>query len=131
MYCTFYCSRAGMYSRCALFDFNVFLFAKFNVVFEINAPPLSDLIFSDIPYKLKFCFRKLKNSFFVSDVLQIFTDGHLLNLSTASSSWFSPFNFLLCSFLVKSVWISCPGSVSVFNFPLSFFGIWYFKFLRC
>ena len=52
--------------------------------FEIKALPLSDLIFSVIPYKLKL-FDKSCVTSFVFEVLQIFTVGHLLNLSTAIS----------------------------------------------
>ena len=60
--------------------------------FEINAPVLSDLIFSGILYKLKLVDRKFITSF-VSDVLQIFAVGHLLNLSIAISICVSPLKF--------------------------------------
>ena len=96
--------------------------------FEIKAPPLSDLIFSGIPYKVKL-FDKNCITSFVSEVLQIFTVGHLLNLSTAINICTSPWMFLLCSFPVKSICNSCLGSVSFSNFPKCFFGNWYFKLL--
>ena len=94
---------------------------------EVNAP-LSDLIFSGMPYKLNWFDRKLITSF-VSDVLQIFAVGHLLNRSIAINICGSPFRFLLCNFPVKSICISCPGSDNFSNFPYLFFGIWYLKFL--
>ena len=62
---------------------------------EMNAPPLSDLFFSGIPYKLKLRDRKFSSSF-VSEVLQIFAVDPLLNLSTAYMSiCVSPVNYLL------------------------------------
>ena len=84
--------------------------------FETNAPPLSDLIFSGIPYKLKLLGRKFVTSL-VSAVLHIFTVGHLLNLSTAISICTSPCIFSLCNFPVKSICNSWPGSVRFSNFP--------------
>ena len=84
--------------------------------FEIKEPPLSDLIFSGIPYRLKLLDRYCI-TYFVSEVLQIFTVGHLLNLSTTVDICTSPWMFLLCKFLVKSVSISCPGLVSFSSFP--------------
>ena len=59
---------------------------------EVNAPPLSDLIFPGMPYKLNWFDRKLITSF-VSDVLQIFAVGHLLNRSIAINICGSPFRF--------------------------------------
>ena len=112
------CSLGVLYSILMFFDLQNSLYS-----FAINAPPLSVLIFSGSPYKLKFGFRKL-STFFVSEDLQIFAVGHLLNLSIAISIWCSPFNFLWFNFPVKSIWISYPGSVNVFNFPKLFFGIW-------
>ena len=60
----------------------------------MNAATLSDLIFSGIPYKLKLLDKKFITSF-VSEILQIFTVGHLLNLSIAIKICVSPFNCLL------------------------------------
>ena len=71
--------------------------------FEMNAALLSDF-FSGIPYKLKLL-RKLITTF-VSEVLQIFTVGHLLNLSTAISNCSSPCKDLISNFPVKSICIS-------------------------
>ena len=62
--------------------------------FEIKAPPLSDFIFSGIPYKLKLVDKNCITSF-VYEVLQIFTVGHLLNLSTAISICTSPWMFFV------------------------------------
>ena len=90
----------------------------------MNAPPLSDLIFFRIPYKLKFCVTKLITSFVLA-VLHIFTVGHLLNLSIANSNWFSPFNFLLCSFPVNQFEFLDPVrlALSIFRFHFSVFDI--------
>ena len=73
--------------------------------FYMKAPPLSDLIFSGIPYRIKFFVRKFKTSF-VSAVMHIFTVGHLLKQSTATKVWTSPFIRLLCNFPVNSIYIS-------------------------
>ena len=73
--------------------------------FDMNAPLLSVLIFSWSPYKLKFWLSKFSTSF-VSDYLQIFTVGHLLNLSTGIISWYSPYNFLF----------QCPAEINMFFF---------------
>ena len=81
----------------------------------MNAAPLSDFIFSGIPYILKLLDRKFVTSF-VSEVLQNVAVGHLLNLSIAISICISPLNFLLCSFPVKSNCIFCPGSDNCFHF---------------
>ena len=68
---------------------------------ELNAPPLSDFIFSRIPYKLKRLVWKLITSF-ISEVVQVFTVGHLLNLSTAFRICTLPRTFLLCKNPVNS-----------------------------
>ena len=68
------------------------LLQNFRFSFEMNAPPLSDFISSGIPYRLKLLYRKFITSF-VSEVLQIFAVGHLLNLSIAIKTCVSPFNF--------------------------------------
>ena len=83
---------------------------------EPNAPPVSDINFSGIPFKLKLLNKKFLTSSVSAD-LQIFTVGHLLNLSIAISICTSPFIFLLCNFPVKSLGISWPGSVNFSNFP--------------
>ena len=85
--------------------------------FNIKAPPSSDFIFFGIPYKLKLFVRKFMTSF-VSAVLHIFTVGHLLKRSTAIKISTSQFIRLFCSFSVKSICISWPGSVSFFNFSV-------------
>ena len=105
------CIRGVQYSIC-MFR----LLQNFRYSFDMNAPPLSDLIFSGIPNKLKLLDKKFITSF-VSDVLQIFAVGHLLNLSTAIKICVSPFNFLLCNFPVKSICNSCPGSDNFSSFP--------------
>ena len=69
-----------------------------------------------IPYRLKLLEEKFL-IFFVSKVLQISADGHLLNLFTAMSIFTLPFRFLLSSFPVKSYCISRPGSDSFSIFP--------------
>ena len=73
--------------------------------FEIKDPPLSDSCFLGIPYRIKLLVKKFITSF-ASHVLQIFTVGHLLNLSTATGICISLFKFLLCYFPVKSICIS-------------------------
>ena len=88
------------------YSISIFRFLQnFLYTLEIIAPPLSDFIFSGIPYKVKILIRKLISSF-VSEVLQVSTVGHLLNLSTAISICTSPCKFLLCNFPVKSICIS-------------------------
>ena len=82
----------------------------------MNAPPLSDIIFSGITYKLKLLDKKFVTSF-VSEVLQIFAVGHLLILSTGLSICVSPLRFLLCSFPVTSICVFCPCSDSFSSFP--------------
>ena len=107
----FLCIRGVQYSN------SIFRFLQNSrYSLETNAPPLSDLIFSGIPYKLKLLDRKFMTSFVSAD-LQIFTVGHLLNLSIAISICTSPFVFLLFSFPVKSICISWPGSVNFSSFP--------------
>ena len=75
------------YSFSMFFDLQNSLYSS-----ELKAPALSSLGFTGIPYGLDCCVKKLMN-FFVFDVLQFFTVGHLLNLSTACSNWLSS---LLC-----------------------------------
>ena len=70
--------------RGALYSISMFRFLQNSrYSFEIKAHPLSDFIFSGIPYKLKLLVNNCI-TFFVSAVLQIFTFGHLLNLSCLS-----------------------------------------------
>ena len=86
------CSRGVQYS------ISIFPFLQNSLYsFDIKAPPLSDLIFSGIPYRFKLFVRKFKTSF-VSAVLHIFTVSHLLKRSTAIKIWTSPFIRLLCIF---------------------------------
>ena len=82
------CSLGVLYSISIYFSLQKFLY-----FLETNAPTLSVLVFSGCPYKLMFCGKKFKTSF-VSDDLQIFTVGHLLNLSITISIWCSPFSLL-------------------------------------
>ena len=65
--------------------------------FETKVPPLSALIFSEIPYKLKLLDKNIMTSL-VSAGLRFFTVGHLLNLSTAISICTSPCMCVLCIF---------------------------------
>ena len=96
------CNRGVQYS------ISMFQFVQNSLYsFDIKAPPLSDLIFSGIPYKLKLFVSKFMTSF-VRSVLQIFTVGHLLKRSTAIKIWTSPFICLLCSFPVKIHLYFCP-----------------------
>ena len=83
--------------------------------FEIKPPLYRIWFFSGISYKLKLLDKNCVTCF-VSEVFQIFTLGHLLNRSKVFSICTSPWIFLLCSFPVKTVCISCPGSVSISNF---------------
>ena len=119
------CSLGVLYSFPMFRDLQISLYS-----FEMNSPPLPDLIFSGSPYELKFWFKKFSTSF-VSDDLQIFTVGHLLNLSTAISSWYSPFSFLLFSFPKKSICISCLARLMFlfFRFILRYLGI--YSLTRC
>ena len=89
------CNLDVLYSISIFFDFRKSLYSLATI-----APALSVLIFSGSPYRLKFCFKKFNTSF-VSDDLQIFTGGHLLNLSIAISTWCSPFSFLWFNFPVN------------------------------
>ena len=91
LYCAFYYSRTGVYSRCTIFDFDNLRFAEIFIFFGFY-PRLSLSIFSGSPCKLKLGFKKFNTSF-VSDDIQIFTVGHLLNQSMAISIWCSPFSF--------------------------------------
>ena len=68
--------------------------------FDINAPPLSDFIFSAIPYRLNLLVKKFITSF-VSLIYKFLRSA--LNLSTAISIFFSPCKCLLCNFLVISI----------------------------
>ena len=95
-------STSGVHSGYAVFYFNISTFAKMFIVFRNETPTLSDFIFSGIPYKLKLLVRKFFTSF-VSEVLQIFTVGQLLNLSTAIRNCTSLCKFLSCIFPVKSM----------------------------
>ena len=72
-----------MYSGCTITNFYFPVFAEFTIFFsDKGSDPLSDLIFSGVPYNLKLLDENCV-TLFVSEVLQIFTIGHLLNLSTA------------------------------------------------
>ena len=82
------CVRGEQYSISIFRDFQKFLYSV-----EMNAPPLSDLIFSGIPYRLKWFSRKPMTPL-VSEVLQIFAVRHLRNRSIAISIWGSPLCFL-------------------------------------
>ena len=86
------CSLGVLYSYPIFSDLQNSLYS-----FDMNSPPLSVLIFSRSPFRLNFWFKKFGTSF-VSDNLQILAFGHLLNLSTAITSWYSPFSFLLFIF---------------------------------
>ena len=79
--------------------------------------PFVGLNLFSIAYKLKLQDKKDITSF-VSEVLQIFEVGHLLNLSTAMSLCVSLYSFLLRNFPVNSICVSCPGSDNFSNFPI-------------
>ena len=112
-----------VFIRGVQYSISIFRFLQnFRYSLQTNAPPLSDLIFSGIPYKLKLLDRKFLTSFVSAD-LQIFTVGILLNLSIAISICASPFIFLLCNFPVKSICISWPGSVNFSRFSVVFFSV--------
>ena len=100
------------YSISMFFDLQYSIYS-----FEMNAPPLSDLIFSGIPYRLKFCVMKIITSY-VSEVLQLFMVGCFRNLSAEISKWFYPFRFWSFSFSVESIWVFCLRSVNVLIYPL-------------
>ena len=75
------CIRGGQYCISIFRDLQKFLYSV-----EMNAPPLSDLIISGTPYRLNWFDRKPMTSL-VSDVLQIFAVGHLLNRTIAICIW--------------------------------------------